>query len=119
MAAVSHAGAVQRPWGWYASLAAGETFQVKLIVVQPGQSLSLQYHRQRSEHWTVVAGVADVVNGDDRFQLTENESTYIPQGQRHRLSNPGPKLLELVEVQYGTYFGEDDIVRLDDLYGRG
>jgi mannose-1-phosphate guanylyltransferase/mannose-6-phosphate isomerase len=109
---------VQRPWGSYDSLESGERFQVKRIVVDPGASLSLQMHFHRAEHWVVVRGTARVTRGDDTFLLTENESTYIPPGTRHRLTNPGKVALELIEVQTGAYLGEDDIVRFEDSYGR-
>lgn len=109
---------VHRPWGWYDSLDSGERFQVKRIVVNPGASLSLQMHHHRAEHWVVVKGTAQVTNGDKVFLLGENESTYIPVGHVHRLSNPGKLPLEIIEVQSGSYLGEDDIVRFDDTYGR-
>lgn len=107
-----------RPWGWYDSIDRGERFQVKRIVVKPGASLSLQMHHHRAEHWIVVKGTAEVTNGEKTFLLSENESTYIPLGHVHRLSNPGKIPLEIIEVQSGNYLGEDDIVRLDDCYGR-
>lgn len=109
---------VHRPWGWYDSIDSGERFQVKRIVVNPGASLSLQMHHHRAEHWVVVKGTAQVTNGDKVFLLGENESTYIPVGHIHRLSNPGKVPLEIIEVQSGSYLGEDDIVRYDDTYGR-
>jgi mannose-1-phosphate guanylyltransferase/mannose-6-phosphate isomerase len=109
---------VHRPWGWYDSVDAGPRFQVKRIMVKPGASLSLQMHHQRAEHWIVVSGVAEVVNGDQVSTLRVNESTYIPIGQKHRLSNPGTEPLEIIEVQSGSYLGEDDIVRFEDTYGR-
>lgn len=109
---------VHRPWGWYDRLDQGEGFQVKRIVVNPGSSLSLQMHKHRAEHWVVVEGVADVTRGDDSFQLQENESTYIKVGQVHRLSNPGARPLVIIEIQSGSYLGEDDIVRFEDAYGR-
>ena len=109
---------VHRPWGWYDSIDSGPRFQVKRIMVKPGASLSLQMHNHRAEHWIVVSGLAEVVNGDQTFTLTENQGTYIPLGQRHRLSNPGPAPLEIIEVQSGDYLGEDDIVRFEDTYGR-
>jgi mannose-1-phosphate guanylyltransferase / mannose-6-phosphate isomerase len=109
---------VHRPWGWYDGIDAGPRFQVKRILVKPGASLSLQMHHHRAEHWIVVSGTAEVVNGDRTLVLTENESTYIPLGQKHRLSNPGKVPLEIIEVQSGSYLGEDDIVRFDDDYGR-
>lgn len=109
---------VYRPWGWYDSVDEGECFKVKRIQVNPGASLSLQMHRHRSEHWIVVRGIAEIANGDKVFELKENESTYIPAGQTHRLSNPGKFPLEIIEVQTGSYLGEDDIVRFEDVYGR-
>jgi mannose-1-phosphate guanylyltransferase / mannose-6-phosphate isomerase len=109
---------VHRPWGWYDSLDHGERHQVKRIMVKPGASLSLQMHHHRAEHWIVVRGVAEVTNGDQVLTLNENQSTYIPQGQRHRLRNVGSEPLHLIEVQSGTYLGEDDIVRFEDTYGR-
>jgi mannose-1-phosphate guanylyltransferase/mannose-6-phosphate isomerase len=110
---------VYRPWGNYDSVDSGERFQVKRIVVNPGAALSLQMHHHRAEHWIVVKGTGRVTCGDDVFLLTENESTYIPLGSKHRLENPGAEPLELIEVQSGSYLGEDDIVRFDDVYGRG
>ncbi len=109
---------VHRPWGWYDSVDAGERFQVKRIVVNPGASLSLQMHHHRAEHWIVVRGTAQVTRGEQTFLLAENESTFIPLGEKHRLSNPGKVPLEIVEVQSGSYLGEDDIVRIEDTYGR-
>ena len=110
---------VYRPWGNYEGLDQGDRFQVKRIVVKPGASLSLQMHHHRAEHWIVVRGTAKVVNGESTLLLSENQSTYIPLGCVHRLENPGKVLLELIEVQSGSYLGEDDIVRLQDNYGRG
>lgn len=110
---------VARPWGWYDSIDQGDRFKVKRIQVKPGASLSLQMHEHRAEHWVVVKGVAEITNGDQVITLTENQSTYIPQGQTHRLANPGKDPLEIIEVQSGSYLGEDDIVRFDDAYGRG
>ena len=110
---------VTRPWGWYDSIDQGERFKVKRIQVKPGASLSLQMHQHRAEHWVVVKGVAEITNGDQVITLTDNQSTYIPQGQIHRLANPGKTPLEIIEVQSGSYLGEDDIVRIKDLYGRG
>ncbi|MDC1466882.1 mannose-1-phosphate guanylyltransferase/mannose-6-phosphate isomerase, partial [Litorivicinus sp.] len=107
-----------RPWGFYESVIQGERFQVKRIVVSPGKSLSLQMHHYRSEHWIVVEGTAEIVNGEEALLLSENESTYIPVGVRHRLKNPGKVDLVLIEVQSGSYLGEDDIVRFDDEFGR-
>ena len=109
---------VYRPWGSYESICASERFQVKQIIVNPGQKLSLQMHHHRAEHWIVVSGTAEVTCGDKVFSLHEDESTYIPLGHRHRLANPGKMLLKLIEVQSGSYLGEDDIVRFDDDYGR-
>ena len=109
---------VARPWGWYDSVDEGERFKVKRIQVKPGASLSLQMHHHRAEHWIVVKGVAEITNGDQVIMLTENQSTYIPQGQTHRLANPGKTPLEIIEVQSGSYLGEDDIVRFEDTYGR-
>ncbi len=109
---------VHRPWGWYDSIDAGPRFQVKRIMVKPGASLSLQMHHHRAEHWIVVAGTAEVTCGDQTLLLSENQSTYIPLGQTHRLANPGKLPLELIEVQSGSYLGEDDIVRFQDSYGR-
>ena len=109
---------VHRPWGTYDGIERGERFQVKRIVVDPGAALSLQMHYHRAEHWIVVRGTARVTRGEESFLLTENESTYIPPGTRHRLENPGRVPLELIEVQSGSYLGEDDIVRFDDAYGR-
>jgi len=109
---------VYRPWGFYESLISSIRFQVKRIVVNAGQSLSLQKHHHRAEHWVVVSGTAEVTCEDKVFMLGEDESTYIPLGQKHRLANPGKIPLELIEVQSGTYLGEDDIVRYDDDYGR-
>ena len=109
---------VHRPWGWYDSIDMGERFQVKRIMVKPGASLSLQKHHHRAEHWIVVSGTAEVTNGDKVLLLSENQSTYIPLGTIHRLANPGKVPLEIIEVQSGSYLGEDDIVRFEDTYGR-
>jgi mannose-1-phosphate guanylyltransferase / mannose-6-phosphate isomerase len=109
---------VHRPWGWYDSVDEGGRFKVKHIQVKPKASLSLQLHHHRAEHWVVVSGTAEVINGDQTLILTENQSTYIPLGAKHRLTNPGTVPLEIVEVQSGSYLGEDDIVRFDDTYGR-
>lgn len=109
---------VHRPWGWYDSIDSGSRFQVKRIMVKPGASLSLQKHHHRAEHWIVVCGTAEVTNGDQVILLTENQSTYIPVGTVHRLANPGKVPLEIIEVQSGSYLGEDDIVRYEDTYGR-
>ncbi|MDY7545661.1 mannose-1-phosphate guanylyltransferase/mannose-6-phosphate isomerase [Glaciimonas sp. CA11.2] len=107
-----------RPWGVYDSVDSGDRFQVKRITVKPGAQLSLQMHHHRAEHWIVVKGTAKVTRGDETFLLSENQSTYIPLGTTHRLENPGKTPLELIEVQSGSYLGEDDIVRFDDAYGR-
>jgi mannose-1-phosphate guanylyltransferase/mannose-6-phosphate isomerase len=109
---------VSRPWGWYDSIDFGARFQVKRIVVNPGASLSLQMHYHRAEHWIVVSGTAKVTRGEETLLLSENQSTYIPLGTTHRLENPGKLPLEMIEVQSGSYLGEDDIVRLEDTYGR-
>lgn len=109
---------VYRPWGSYQSIDAAERFQVKRITVKPGASLSLQMHHHRAEHWVVVSGTAKVVTGGQEKILSENQSTYIPLGVTHRLENPGVIPLELIEVQSGSYLGEDDIVRFEDVYGR-
>ncbi|SOT40914.1 mannose-1-phosphate guanyltransferase [Burkholderia cenocepacia] len=109
---------VVRPWGSYEGLDQGDRFQVKRIIVNPGAQLSLQMHHHRAEHWIVVKGTALVTNGDAEIMLTENQSTYIPLGATHRLTNPGKIPLELIEVQSGAYLGEDDIVRFEDTYGR-
>ena len=109
---------VHRPWGWYDSVDEGERFKVKRIQVNPGASLSLQKHHHRAEHWVVVKGTAEITNGDQVLVLTENQSTYIPVGEIHRLANPGSIPLEIIEVQSGSYLGEDDIVRFEDSYGR-
>lgn len=109
---------VYRPWGYYEGVDSGDRFQVKRITVNPGAALSLQMHYQRAEHWIVVKGTALVTRGDDIFTLTENQSTYIPQGTKHRLVNPDTVPLEMIEVQSGGYLGEDDIVRFDDQYNR-
>lgn len=109
---------VFRPWGSYDGVDAGERFQVKRIVVKPGARLSLQMHHHRAEHWIVVKGTAKVTRGDKTFLLSENESTFIPLGTTHRLENPGCVALEMIEVQSGSYLGEDDIVRYEDAYGR-
>jgi mannose-1-phosphate guanylyltransferase len=114
---ISHT-VVSRPWGSYQSLAAGDGYQVKHIVVNPAASLSLQMHKHRAEHWTVIKG-AGLINCDDKeFVLHPNESTFIPLGSKHRLTNPGDEPVELIEVQIGDYLGEDDIVRFEDIYGR-
>ncbi|WP_018140510.1 mannose-1-phosphate guanylyltransferase/mannose-6-phosphate isomerase [Thioalkalivibrio sp. ALJ7] len=110
--------AVYRPWGCYESIDTGARYQVKRITVKPGARLSLQMHHHRAEHWVVVRGTARVTNGEQNYLVTENESTFIPIGQVHCLENPGTLPLELIEVQSGSYLGEDDIVRLEDVYGR-
>ncbi len=109
---------VSRPWGWFDTIDVGERFKVKRIQVKPGASLSLQKHEHRAEHWVVIKGVAEITNGDKVSRLTENQSTYIPVGQIHRLNNPGDTVLEIIEVQSGSYLGEDDIFRVEDTYGR-
>ena len=110
---------VYRPWGYYESVDAGERFQVKRLMVKPGAALSLQLHRKRAEHWVVVSGRARVTRGDDTLHLEENQSTYIPVGTKHRLENAGTEPLLIIEVQSGSYLGEDDIERFEDRYGRG
>jgi mannose-1-phosphate guanylyltransferase/mannose-1-phosphate guanylyltransferase/mannose-6-phosphate isomerase len=108
-----------RPWGWFESLVVGRRFQVKRIVVHPGAALSLQSHHHRSEHWIVVEGTAKVtVNGEVRL-VSENQSVYIPLGAMHRMENPGKVPMVLIEVQTGSYLGEDDIIRYEDVYSRG
>ena len=109
---------VHRPWGWYDSIDEEERFKVKRILVKPGACLSLQKHHHRAEHWIVVKGTAEITCGEKVFLLTENQSTYIPLGETHRLANPGTIPLEVIEVQSGSYLGEDDIVRFEDNYGR-
>jgi len=109
---------VHRPWGWYDSIDEADRFKVKRILVKPKSSLSLQMHHHRAEHWIVVKGTAEITNGDKAILLTENQSTYIPLGEVHRLANPGTIPLEIIEVQSGSYLGEDDIVRFEDHYGR-
>jgi mannose-1-phosphate guanylyltransferase/mannose-6-phosphate isomerase len=116
-AAVEHCR-IYRPWGYYQDVDIAPRYRVKRIVVKPGSKLSLQKHFHRSEHWVVVTGTAEVTLGDDVRIVHENESVYIPIGSIHRLANPGKIPLELVEVQVGSYLGEDDIVRIDDVYGR-
>jgi mannose-1-phosphate guanylyltransferase/mannose-6-phosphate isomerase len=109
---------VHRPWGSFEGMDQGDRFQVKRLTVKPGASLSMQMHHHRAEHWIVVKGTAKVTREDEVFLLTENQSTYIPIGAQHRLENPGTIPLEIIEVQSGSYFGEDDIVRFDDVYNR-
>ena len=109
---------VYRPWGKYDAIDEGERYQAKRITVKPGAKLSVQMHHHRAEHWVVVSGTARVTNGEKTFLLSENESTYIPIGVVHALENPGKVELELIEVQSGSYLGEDDIVRFEDMYGR-
>jgi len=109
---------VARPWGTFEGIDRGDRYQVKRITVKPGAQLSLQYHHHRAEHWIVVKGIAKVTRGEETFLLRENESTYIPLGAVHRMENPGKTMLELIEVQSGSYLGEDDIVRVEDVYGR-
>jgi mannose-1-phosphate guanylyltransferase/mannose-6-phosphate isomerase len=109
---------VFRPWGSYDSIDNGERFQVKRLVVKPGAAMSLQLHHHRAEHWIVVSGTARITRGEETFLLGENESTFIPMGTRHRIENPGKVTLHIIEVQSGSYLGEDDIVRFEDVYGR-
>ena len=109
---------VSRPWGSYDSLESGARFQVKRLKIKPGATLSLQLHHHRAEHWVVVAGTARITRGEEQFLLEENQSTYIPVGVKHRIENPGMIPLEIIEVQSGSYLGEDDIVRFEDRYGR-
>jgi mannose-1-phosphate guanylyltransferase len=113
-----HHREVYRPWGKYDSIDIGDRYQVKRITVKPGAKLSVQMHHHRAEHWVVVSGTAKVTNGEKTFILSENESTYIPVGVIHALENPGKVPLEMIEVQSGSYLGEDDIVRFEDIYGR-
>lgn len=113
-----HRPRVYRPWGWYETIALSDRYQVKRILVKPGQKLSLQMHHHRAEHWTVVVGAARVTCDEKVFPLNEDQSTYIPLGSKHRLENLGNTPLELIEVQSGSYLGEDDIVRFEDIYGR-
>jgi mannose-1-phosphate guanylyltransferase/mannose-6-phosphate isomerase len=108
-----------RPWGWYESLVVGPRFQVKRIVVHPGAALSLQSHHHRAEHWVVVEGTAKVTVDTEAKLVTENQSVYIPVGAVHRMENPGKVPLTLIEVQTGSYLGEDDIIRYEDVYARG
>ena len=114
-----HHQRVHRPWGTFESIGQGSRYQVKRLVVKPGERLSLQMHHHRAEHWVVVSGTAQVTRDDETFLLTENQSTYLPVGSTHRLENPGTIPLEIIEVQSGSYLGEDDIVRFDDIYRRG
>jgi len=109
---------VHRPWGNYDSIDSGERYQVKCIEVKPGASLSLQMHHHRAEHWIVVSGTALVQRNEEEILLSENQSVYIPLGAKHRLTNPGKLPLQLIEVQSGSYLGEDDIVRFEDVFGR-
>jgi mannose-1-phosphate guanylyltransferase/mannose-1-phosphate guanylyltransferase/mannose-6-phosphate isomerase len=115
---LTHLPTVHRPWGTYRTIHMGDRVQVKHIMVKPGGKLSLQMHHHRAEHWVVVSGTAKIVRGEDELMLTENQSTYIPLGAQHRLENPGRIPLHLIEVQSGSYLGEDDIVRFEDTYGR-
>jgi mannose-1-phosphate guanylyltransferase / mannose-6-phosphate isomerase len=107
-----------RPWGWFESLVLSDRFQVKRIVVKPAGALSLQSHHHRSEHWIVVQGTAKVTIGDETRLVTENQSVFIPVGEKHRLENPGKVPMALIEVQTGPYLGEDDIIRYEDVYAR-
>ena len=109
---------VYRPWGWYDTIEIGDFFQVKKLYVKPGAKLSLQLHHKRAEHWVVVKGTATVINNDNKYTLDEGESTYISLGAKHSLENMTTSPLEVIEVQSGTYLGEDDIVRFEDIYGR-
>jgi mannose-1-phosphate guanylyltransferase/mannose-6-phosphate isomerase len=109
---------VERPWGSYTVLETGEGYKIKRIMVKPGGRLSLQLHHKRSEHWVVVAGTALVTRGEEVFDLPVNESTYIPIGMKHRLENPGKEPVQIIEVQHGNYLEENDIVRMEDIYGR-
>jgi mannose-1-phosphate guanylyltransferase/mannose-6-phosphate isomerase len=108
-----------RPWGWFETLALADRFQVKRIVVKPAAALSLQSHMHRSEHWIVVEGTARVTIGGEVQLVTENQSVYIPLGAQHRMENPGKLPMVLIEVQTGSYLGEDDIIRYEDVYARG
>ena len=112
-------GRVERPWGWFETLASGDHYQVKRLLIRSGQRLSLQRHHHRCEHWVVVAGVARITRDDEVFDLRTNQSTYIPLGAKHRIENPGSETLHIIEVQTGEYLGEDDIERFEDRYGRG
>ncbi|HHY51566.1 MAG TPA: cupin domain-containing protein, partial [Alphaproteobacteria bacterium] len=107
-----------RPWGGYSSILSGDRFQVKRLFVKPGKRLSLQKHHHRAEHWIVVRGTAEVTRDGEVIMFSENESIYLPLGCTHRLANPGKIMLELIEVQTGSYLGEDDIVRIEDEFGR-
>jgi mannose-6-phosphate isomerase-like protein (cupin superfamily) len=118
LAPVGAASRVERPWGWYETIALSDRYQVKRIWVNPGHKLSLQMHHHRAEDWVIVRGTARVTCGKEEFLLSEGERTHIPLGEVHRLENPGKMPLELIEVQCGAYLGEDDIVRLEDVYGR-
>jgi mannose-1-phosphate guanylyltransferase/mannose-6-phosphate isomerase len=109
---------VHRPWGTYEAISKADGHQVKHIAVNPGGQLSLQMHHHRAEHWTVIKGMGLITCGEKEFSLSENESTFIPKGSTHRLTNAGQTPLELIEVQVGDYLGEDDIVRFEDIYGR-
>ena len=115
---ISHRTVI-RPWGSFTILKEGDRFKVKQLTLSPGARLSLQSHKHRAEHWTVVDGVAKVTRNEETFDLHEDQSTYIPSGTRHRLENPGKDPLHIIEVQTGTYLEEDDIERFDDVYGRG
>jgi mannose-6-phosphate isomerase-like protein (cupin superfamily) len=110
---------VHRPWGSFTAIKAGPRYKVKLLRVAPGAALSLQYHNQRAEHWVVVGGEARITRADETIVLKSDQSLYVPVGTPHRLANPGAQPLEVIEVQTGDYLEEDDIVRLDDRYGRG
>jgi len=107
-----------RPWGWFESLAIGDCFQVKRICVKPEAALSFQSHKHRSEHWVVVEGTANVTIDDEVKLVTEGQSVYVPLGAKHRMENPSKRPMVLIEVQIGTYLGEDDIIRYEDVYAR-
>ena len=107
-----------RPWGSYTSIAEGVNWQVKKIIIKPKEAISLQLHKYRTEYWIIVSGQGLVEKNDEKFLLNKNESTFIPRGNKHRLTNPGNDLLILIEVQSGEYLGEDDIERFEDIYGR-
>jgi mannose-1-phosphate guanylyltransferase/mannose-6-phosphate isomerase len=113
-----HHRKVYRPWGWYDSIETGDTFQVKRLHIKPKGKLSLQLHHKRAEHWVIITGEASVTNGSKTFTLKKGQSTYIPIGVKHALANKTNQELEIIEVQSGTYLGEDDIERFEDIYGR-
>ena len=107
-----------RPWGYFENISSNNTHKIKKLTVLPGKALSLQSHKKRSEHWVVISGIASVIKGNDEFILNKNESTFIPVNTKHRLTNKSKNILVIIEVQTGKYFGEDDIKRYDDIYGR-